>query len=168
VIVKVVAIVFTLLVIVGGFFVYRAFLRGPQQPSLYVINVLDKEWYDDGHIKGSINVPFEQLELWAKKRDRSVTHVVLYCSNYRCTASGLGARMLKNLGFEHVWAYEAGFAEWYAARLPIEGPCEAGYLKIANEKMDSFDQQVHTITTADLHEKMVAFGLIGSDVTAVS
>ena len=32
------------------------------KPSFVLVNVLDKEFYDDCHIKGSINVPFENLE----------------------------------------------------------------------------------------------------------
>ncbi len=57
-----------------------------QQQSLYVINVLDKESYEDCRIAGSINVPFEQVETFAKDLDRTA-EMVVYCANYMCTAS---------------------------------------------------------------------------------
>ena len=38
--------------------------------SLYVMNVLDKNSYEDCRIAGSINVPFDQVETFAKDLDR--------------------------------------------------------------------------------------------------
>ena len=39
---------------------------------LMVINVLDADQYKDCHIKDSINVPFEQLDDFARKLDQEV------------------------------------------------------------------------------------------------
>ena len=50
------------------------------------------------------------------------------------------AQKLKEMGFENVWAYEGGTAEWYQMGLkaegkyPVEGTCQASYLSAANEK----------------------------------
>src|SRR5260221_674614 len=73
-----------------------------KKSDLIVINVLDKNLYDDCHIKGSINVPFGEIKEYASKIDKS-TPVVVYCSNYQCTASGAAAKMLQDMGFENVW-----------------------------------------------------------------
>lgn len=121
--------------------------------KLLIVNVLDQELFNDCSIKGSINVPFEQLESVAKGWDRD-TEVVLYCSNYKCTASGLGARMLKDMGFKKVWAYEAGMAEWYQQKLPVKGSCTEAYLAMDNKPIDSFDTSVDIISTGDLQKKM--------------
>lgn len=138
-----------LLVVCYGFLT----LSTKKEPSLEVINVLDKELYDDCHIKGSINIPFNMIEQYAKRLDKN-THVVLYCSNYMCTASGAAARMLKKMGFENVWAYEAGMAEWYQDKLPVEGNCKESYLNIHLEKPEITEQGIQPITTQELKNKI--------------
>ena len=71
-------------------------------------------------LQGSINVPFEEVETFAKDLDRDA-EMVVYCANYMCTASGAAAQKLKEMGFENVWAYEGGTAEWYQMGLKAEG-----------------------------------------------
>ncbi len=122
--------------------------------KLLVINVLDQELYNDCHIVGSINVPFDQLEDFAQKTNKT-TPIVLYCSNYRCTASGIGARMLKNLGFSNVSIYEGGTAEWYQKKLPVQGPCKQAYLTMENQPViTESDKQVPVLTYQQLQEKL--------------
>ncbi len=140
--------------------------------SLYVINVLDKESYEDCRIAGSINVPFDQVETFAKDLDKS-SEVVVYCANYMCTASGAAAQKLKDMGFENVWAYEGGTAEWYQMNMksegnyPVEGTCKASYLAAANEKPAEADHAGVTIISAeDLHQKMTARGLLAAAAPA--
>lgn len=135
-----------------------------QKPSLYVINVLDKESYDDCKIAGSVNVPFKDVESFAQNIDRS-TEMVVYCANYMCTASGAAAQKLKEMGFEKVWAYEGGTAEWYQlgkanGEFPVEGACAASYLTAANEKPTEETVDVPVITAQELRDKMVARGMI--------
>lgn len=135
-----------------------------EQKSLYVINVLDKESYNDCSIVGSINVPFQDIESFAQNIDRNA-EVVLYCANYMCTASGAAAQKLKEMGFEKVWAYEGGTAEWYTlgktnGNYPVKGSCLASYLTAPNEKPEDETPEVPVITAEQLRDKMVAHGLI--------
>lgn len=135
-----------------------------QKPTLYVINVLDKESYDDCNIAGSVNVPFQDVESFAKNIDRN-TEMVVYCANYMCTASGAAAQKLKEMGFEKVWAYEGGTAEWYQlgkenGEFPVKGACAASYLTAANTKPAEETSDVSVITAAQLRDKMIAQGLI--------
>lgn len=134
---------------------------GNKKQELKVINVLDKNLYDDCHIKGSINVPFEDFEQYAKNLDKD-THVVVYCSNYMCTASGASARKLSEMGFKNVWAYEAGMAEWYQAGLPVEPKdiCKQEYLKMQVAKPEHEDKSVKVISTQELKDKMQEMHLI--------
>lgn len=99
-----------------------------KQSGLIVINVLDKDWYDDCHIKGSINVPFSELDEFVKNLDTEKAEIVLYCSNYFCTSSMYACKHLKEIGFKQVWAYEGGTTEWYQLGLPVEGPSQRAYL----------------------------------------
>lgn len=151
------------LTIVLSFF---AACGGQKREQIVVINVLDKPLYDDCHIKGSINVPFDYfsdlqaLEQYLAQQYPHVrltreTPVVVYCTNHMCTASGDAAKMLKEWGFGKVWAYEAGMAEWYQKGLPIEGSCEASYLKRRSVAIESDESHaVPVISTEQLRAQM--------------
>lgn len=130
----------------------------PHNTGLLVINILDKPFYEDAHIKGSIHVPFMDLADFAQNLDRK-TEVVVYCSNYACSASGAAAKQLRDMGFSHVWAYEGGMAEWYQLQLPVEGPAGKDYLRADNEKMES-DESVAIISSQDLKKKMEEHALL--------
>lgn len=133
--------------------------------SLYVINVLDKEDYNDCRIAGSKNVPFNEVKDFAKNLDKNV-EIVVYCANYMCSASGSSAKELKQMGFQNVWAYEAGTAEWYqmglkeAGKFPVEGACTKVYLSAPNEKPAHGETDVPVISTEELRAKMVSHGLL--------
>lgn len=119
--------------------------------GLKVVNVLDKKFYDDAHIPGSIHIPIMEVEERAKEWAKE-TKIVVYCSNYACSASGTVARKLKNnLKFQNVYAYEAGMAGWKQAGLPVEGPAQEGYLDMPNERFsDRKHVDVEEISTEEL------------------
>lgn len=121
--------------------------------KLLVINVLDAGQYQDCHIKNSINVEFSDLGKLAQNLDKN-TEVVFYCSNYMCAGSGKAAKLFKDQGFTHVWAYEAGMAEWYKQGLPVEGACQAKYLSMKNDPLDLPNEDFDTITTSELKNKL--------------
>ena len=121
-----------------------------EESGLKVINVLDKKFYDDAHIPGSIQIPVMEVEARAKNWPKT-TKIVVYCSNYKCSASGMIARKLKKIGFVDVFAYEAGMAGWKQAGLPVDGPAQEKYLKASNEKFsDRKHDDVEDISTEDL------------------
>lgn len=129
---------------------------GEKTEKLYVINVLSQKLYDECHIKGSISVPFETVTDWAKAVDKN-SAVVVYCANYACSASGMAAKELIDLGFASVWAYEAGMHDWYKNKLPTECKTESKYLKGDNESFES-EHAVPVIGTDALYEKMKLYG----------
>lgn len=133
-----------------------------------VVNVLDKKYYDDCHIVSpsiaSINVPMEQLQEYALDVthgwNKDTTTIIVYCGNYKCLASGESAKMLKELGFKNVWAYEGGIAEWKYLGYPVEGTCGtdvSGFLS-DYQKPEGYspDEQI-AITVEQLQEKIKAF-----------
>ena len=123
-----------------------------KKKGVVVINVLDKEYFDDCHIKGSIHIPFVKVkEEVPKIADKDAT-VVLYCSNYMCSASGEAAKLLAKLGYKKAYAYEGGVAEWHQKGYPTEGPCKKGYLK---GKMSAPEkQEKYVISANDLKKKL--------------
>ncbi len=130
--------------------------------SLYVVNVLSKEMYVDAHIKGSIHMDLDDLDMYAGKWDKN-TPVVFYCSNYQCSASGHAAKVFKKAGFKHVYAYEGGAAEWSQLGYPMEGPQAeeiSGYLKQVVEAPQEAKHDFDVITATELKDMMTKAGLI--------
>lgn len=108
--------------------------------NIKVINVLDPELYSDAHIDGSINIEFGKVIDTAKNEnwDKDIK-IVLYCSNYMCSASGEEARKLKDLGYTDVSVYEGGMAQWYTLSkndpsYKVVGQAKQEYLNLPNEK----------------------------------
>ncbi len=121
-----------------------------QASQVILVNVLDKEFFEDCHIPGSLHVPIAELEEQAKNWEKDKT-VVVYCSNYSCTASCSANKALKRLGFADARAYEAGMAGWVQAKLPFEGPAQADYLTLENKPLEGPKcDDVTEITTEEL------------------
>ncbi len=85
-----------------------------------LIEVLNEKAYKKEHIAGAINIPLKSIGTEAKKRFNKEETMVVYCSDYDCTASPTAARKLDDLGFQEVYDYEGGKKEWKEAGLPME------------------------------------------------
>ena len=140
------------------------FVSSKKATEFVIVNVLDKELYDDCHIKGSIQVDYMALQDYALKYfDKETTNIVIHCSNYKCTASGEGTRLLNKLGFKHVWAYEPGTAEAKKQGIPMVGVCKQDYLNDF-EKPEGYnelhkDASFVLLTTEELQQMMKRFAL---------
>ncbi len=125
-----------------------------KKSGLVVVNVLDEEFYEDCHIKGSLNIPFEKIDDLADTIDKNA-QVVMYCSNYQCTSSDYAARRLCKKGFSNVCVYEAGMAEWYQQGLPVEGEQKKTYLKKPCYQLSQNESsEIPVISTSELAQKM--------------
>jgi rhodanese-related sulfurtransferase len=105
------------------------------QPSYYLINVLDAKEFQDAHIKGSINVPFSKINTFLNTIENKEIPLIFYCSNYYCTASDAAAKIAVKKNFKTVFVYKGGMAEWYQASkenniFEYEGPAKEEYLQI--------------------------------------
>ncbi len=125
-----------------------------KKTGLVVVNVLDKPFYDDCHIKGSINIPLEDVEKKMDTIDQNA-EIVLYCSNYQCSTSEYVGQRLRANGFLNVSVYEGGTAEWYQAGLPVEGPHTQVYLSKPSRKLgQDNEQEIPVISMQELAQKM--------------
>ncbi len=128
--------------------------KAGKKQGLVIVNVLEEELYNDCHIKGSINVPFEKVDQIAEMVDKDA-EVVIYCSNYQCTSSEYAAKSLCEKGFDKVCVYEAGMAEWYQQGLPVNGPQEKAYLKkVCRQIPQDESPKIPVISTQELAQKM--------------
>lgn len=96
-------------------------------PEIIIINVLDEKFYQDCHIKGSINIPFERLlektSSWDKDKD-----VVVYCATASCPKSKKAYALMQDLGFFNLHEYAGGMQEWFQAGYDTSGACILDYI----------------------------------------
>jgi rhodanese-related sulfurtransferase len=124
-------------------------------PQFVIVNDLEKEFYDDCHIPGSIHLPFGSVKAYAEKNwDKENTEIIIHCSNYQCSASGIEAKELIEAGFKKVYAYEGGTAEWYQAGYPVEGACLQKYLTFESEPDEDESYDFPVITIDQLKKKV--------------
>ena len=87
-----------------------------------VVEVLDAPYYKKFHLPQAINVPLgDDFESRIQKAvpDKSAP-VVVYCQDETCEASPEAARRMEAIGYDNVYDYAAGKADWRDAGLPIE------------------------------------------------
>ncbi len=121
--------------------------------TIKIINVLSADTYQDCHIKDSISVPLNDLAEFAKELPKD-TEVIVHCAHFDCPLSKRAWRLLTDLGFTNVRAYEGGMAEWCQKGYPTVGPCNESYLKEEHFKPLEGDEQVKTITVEELKQKL--------------
>lgn len=85
--------------------------------NFLLINVLPSESFQDEHIPGSINIPFnnndnfvQQVEQEAESKKQKI---VLYCQNKNCSLSTDASKKLEAEGFTQVEDYEKGIDNWF-------------------------------------------------------
>jgi len=94
-------------------------LSGETKPAL--VDVRERDEWDEGHIPGAVHVPRGNLESRIEQAvpDRT-TPVVLYCASGN--RSAFAARTLRELGYEDVASLAGGFTEWKRSGQPFDIP----------------------------------------------
>ena len=97
----------------------RTALQSEQPPAL--IDVRERDEYEEGAIKGAVHIPRGYLELRIEQtvpeRDRPI---ILYCAGG--TRSALAARDLQAMGYSDVSSLAGGFGAWKNGGLPYTVP----------------------------------------------
>jgi len=117
-----------------------------------IIHVLDKDVFDDCRIEGSINMPYKDIKERAKELNKD-DEIIVYCANYTCPASKNAYKMLKDLGFANVKAYEGGIQEWLQKGFPVEGACQMEFLKKELVRPEPHEDEIEEITAEELYKK---------------
>lgn len=101
--------------------VKQAAQQSEQEPDLQVIDVREKNEWDEGHIPGARHVPRGYLELRIENAvpDKSQP-ILLYCAGG--TRSVLAARTLQDMGYTNVTSMRGGYTAWKDAGLPFVIP----------------------------------------------
>ena len=88
--------------------------------SFVVVETLDQEEYDKGHIPGAINIPSAKIARLAKEQIDKDQTIIVYCANYACEASSIAAKKLLDTGYEKVLDFKGGKKAWTDAGLDLE------------------------------------------------
>jgi rhodanese-related sulfurtransferase len=89
-----------------------------------IIDSRAPEIYEEGHIPGAINIPYDKLPSYLDVLQAEVVtddYVVCYCWSPTCDFSDQLATELKILGYENVVVFLGGWEHWTAAGYPVEG-----------------------------------------------
>jgi rhodanese-related sulfurtransferase len=134
------------------------FFSSPSKPMLRLVNVLDAPEFEDCRIPSSVNISVMDLPKACEKWSKDDT-IVFYCSNYMCSASGTACKIVKRLGFEKVYAYEAGMAGWYQAGLRYEGSGKSPYLTMENREPENKHSDILIVDTFELKTMLDKAGI---------
>lgn len=94
-----------------------------QQNKAVFIDARPVEFYDKGHIKGALSLPWQNVNEQAMAvMDKIMPEdtVITYCDGPACDLSDLLAKFLKDMGYEHVHVLANGWTQWKQNHLPVE------------------------------------------------
>lgn len=85
-----------------------------------LVEVLPEDDYKKGHLPFAINIRVDKLDDLAQQLlpDKNEL-IVVYCSNFICTASTGAARKLQSMGYTNVLDFKGGKQDWSSAGLPL-------------------------------------------------
>jgi sulfur-carrier protein adenylyltransferase/sulfurtransferase len=92
-----------------------------EDESAQVIDVRERDEWDEGHLPGAVHVPRGHLESRIERAapDRDAP-VLLYCASG--SRSAFAAKTLEELGYQNVVSLAGGFTDWKRNGLPFEIP----------------------------------------------
>src|SRR5579862_7588319 len=86
-----------------------------------VLDVREKDEWDEGHLPGAIFLPRGFLEVKVEKEISDKTRpIIVYCAGG--TRSALAARSLQQMGYTDVVSMAGGYGEWKNSGLPFVVP----------------------------------------------
>ncbi len=85
-----------------------------------IIDVRGEPVYKLGHIRGSSQIPMNEIAAQASELPKDKT-IILYCSCPAEHSSVAAAQILKAKGIDNTAALVGGYPAWQAAGYPIEG-----------------------------------------------
>ena len=85
------------------------------------IDVRNKNWFDEGHIPGAVNIPFSYFNnnRLAKVVSKD-QEVVFYCYGIHCEYSDTASNSALIWGYQKIYYFMKGYPAWLSAGYPIE------------------------------------------------
>jgi rhodanese-related sulfurtransferase len=116
------------------------------QGRAQLVEVLPAAEYKKEHLPQAVNIPLQTMTAANTKSLRKDQAVIVYCADYECDLSARAAWRLESMGFQEVYRYTPGKADWLAAGWETEG-IEAKKIRIR--------QMIHKdVPTCSLRERL--------------
>jgi rhodanese-related sulfurtransferase len=94
-------------------------LDDPEAPL--ILDVRSPKEYDEGHIPGAINIPYDQVaDRSGELQEYRERGLVVYCRTGR--RAGIAEQALADAGFEQVWDLEGHMVVWQEGEYPLVVP----------------------------------------------
>jgi rhodanese-related sulfurtransferase len=91
------------------------------QGRAQLVEVLPASEFKKEHLPRAVNIPLADLTAMTTKSLRKDMAVIVYCADFRCDLSARAAWRLETMGFQEVYRYTPGKADWLAAGWATEG-----------------------------------------------
>lgn len=86
------------------------------------IDARSQEQYNEGHIRGAISIPYENLEKYYETLIKEIPpdkFIIVYCGSRSCQLSMMLAKELIQMGYSNVMVLKGGWKEWKKLNLPV-------------------------------------------------
>jgi rhodanese-related sulfurtransferase/CBS domain-containing protein len=91
------------------------------QGRAQLVEVLPPAEFKREHLPQAINLPLQEMSATTTKILRKDVAVIVYCADFQCDLSARAAWRLESMGFQEVYRYTPGKADWLAAGWETEG-----------------------------------------------
>jgi rhodanese-related sulfurtransferase len=116
------------------------------QGRAQLVEVLPASEFKKEHLPEAINIPLESMTAETTKALRKDVAVIVYCADFQCDLSARAAWRLESMGFQEVYRYTPGKADWLAVGWDTEG---------AQAKKVRIRQMIHKdVPTCSLRERL--------------
>jgi rhodanese-related sulfurtransferase len=95
-----------------------------QQNKAVFLDARPVEFYDQGHIKGALSLPWHMVDeksMEVMDRIPPDSTIITYCDGPACELSEMLAEYMIDMGFENVHTLVNGWTVWNQQNLPVEG-----------------------------------------------
>ncbi len=91
------------------------------QGRAQLVDVLPASAYRKEHLRHALNIPLDNMTAETTRRLRKDQAVIVYSEDYQCDLSARAAWRMESMGFQEVYRYTPGKADWLAAGWETEG-----------------------------------------------
>src|SRR5262245_4724066 len=116
------------------------------QGRVQLVEVLPASEYKKEHLPQALNIPLQTMTSETTKSLRKDIAVIVYSADFQCDLSARAAWRLETMGFQEVYRYTPGKADWLAAGWETEG---------TQSKKARIRQMIHKeVATCSLRERL--------------
>src|SRR5438876_6081681 len=116
------------------------------QGRAQLVEVLPAAEFKREHLPQAINIPLETMTSETMRGLRKDVAVIVYCADFQCDLSARAAWRMESMGFQEVYRYTPGKADWLSAGWETEG---------AQAKKTRIRQMIHkNVPTCGLRERL--------------